>query len=102
MSLNQRTVNIGVVGATGVVGETFLDLIEQREFPAGEIRLFASANSEGTIKNFLDREIALQVLKDGCFDGLDLVFFSSGDDISAEWAPKAVKAGAFPGPEHGF
>jgi len=34
-------------------------------------------------------------LKEGCFDGLDLVFFSSGDDISAEWAPKAVKAGAF-------
>lgn len=92
--MTNRTVNIGVVGATGVVGETFLDLIEQRDFPAGEIRLFASAASEGNIKTCLDREITVQTLKEGCFDGLDLVFFSSGDDISAEWAPKAVKAGA--------
>ncbi|HVK60483.1 MAG TPA: hypothetical protein VM432_02985, partial [Bdellovibrionales bacterium] len=90
-----REINLGIVGATGVVGETFLNLIEERDFPAGEIRLFASENSKGQIKKFMDREIALQTLKEGCFDGLDLVFFSSGDDISAEWAPKAVKAGAF-------
>ena len=89
-----KTVNIGVVGATGVVGETFLNLIEERNFPAGEIRLFASSASEGTKRTCLDREITVQTLKENCFDGLDLVFFSSGDDISAEWAPKAVKSGA--------
>lgn len=88
-------INVGVVGATGVVGETFLNLIEEREFPAGEIRLFASESSLGKTRKCLDREIPLQVLKDGCFDGLDLVFFSSGDDISKEWAPKAKAAGAF-------
>jgi aspartate-semialdehyde dehydrogenase len=90
-----REINIGVVGATGVVGETFMNLIEEREFPAGEIRLFASENSKGQIKKFMGREIVLQVLQENCFDGLDLVFFSSGDDISLEWAPKAVKSGAF-------
>ncbi len=91
----KKKVNVGIVGATGVVGETFLNLIDERDFPAGEIRLFASENSLGKTKKFLDREITLQVLKEGCFDGLDLVFFSSGDDISLEWAPKATKSGAF-------
>jgi aspartate-semialdehyde dehydrogenase len=87
-------INVGVVGATGVVGETFLNLIEERDFPAGEIRLFASENSLGQNRICLDREIEIQTLQEGCFDGLDLVFFSSGDPISKEWAPKAVKAGA--------
>lgn len=89
-----KQVNIGVVGATGVVGETFLNLIEEREFPAGEIRLFASSASKGTTRKCLGRDIVVQTLEENCFDGLDLVFFSSGDDISAEWAPKAVKSGA--------
>lgn len=87
--------NIGVVGATGVVGETFLNLIEERDFPLGELRLFASSNSEGQVRACQGREFTIQTLQDGCFDGLDLVFFSSGDDISMEWAPKAVQAGAF-------
>jgi aspartate-semialdehyde dehydrogenase len=90
----RQTIAIGVVGATGVVGETFLNLIEEREFPAGEIRLFASENSEGQTRHCLGRDIPVQKLAEGCFNNLDLVFFSSGDDISKIWAPKAVKAGA--------
>lgn len=92
---HQALINIGVVGATGVVGETFLNLIEQRDFPAGEIRLFASENSQGQTRQCFSRHLPVRVLTEGCFDGLDLVFFSSGDDISRDWAPKAVKAGAF-------
>ena len=90
-----KKINIGVVGATGVVGETFLNLIEERDFPFGEIRLFASENSLGLTRHCGDQEFPIQTLTEGCFDGLDLVFFSSGDDISAEWAPKAMKAGAY-------
>lgn len=90
----KKTVNVGVVGATGVVGETFLNLIDERDFPAEEIRLFASSNSLGMTRNCRGRDIPVRTLEEGCFDGLDLVFFSSGDDISAEWAPKAMKAGA--------
>ncbi len=89
-----KKINLGVVGATGVVGETFLQLIEEREFPAGEIRLFASEASQGKTRNCQGQDIAIQTLSEGCFDGLDLVFFSSGDDISKEWAPKAMAAGA--------
>jgi aspartate-semialdehyde dehydrogenase len=93
-TVSPNQIHVGVVGATGVVGETFLNLIEERNFPAGEIRLFASENSLGQKRVCLDREIAIQTLQEGCFDGLDLVFFSSGDPISKEWAPKAMKAGA--------
>ena len=87
-------INIGVVGATGVVGETFLSLLDERAFPVGELRLFASINSEGQEREFRGETVAIRSLSEGCFDGLDLVFFSSGDDISKEWAPKAVAAGA--------
>jgi aspartate-semialdehyde dehydrogenase len=90
-----KKINVGVVGATGVVGETFLSILEEREFPVGELRLFASENSQGMKRRFHDQEIPVQTLAEGVFNGLDLVFFSSGDDISAKWAPKAVAAGAF-------
>lgn len=93
-SMNVSRINVGVVGATGVVGETFLNLIEERDFPIGELRLFASENSLGQTRRCAERDFPLQVLTEGCFEGLDLVFFSSGDSISAEWAPKAIKAGA--------
>ena len=91
----RNEIKVGVVGATGVVGETFMNLIDERAFPASEIRLFASENSQGKTRKYRGRDVAIQTLSEGCFNGLDLVFFSSGDDISAEWAPKAVAAGAF-------
>jgi aspartate-semialdehyde dehydrogenase len=90
-----RKINVGVVGATGVVGETFLNLIDERDFPFGELRLFARENSQGQMRKCGDQEFPVTTLTEGCFDGLDLVFFSSGDDISEEWAPKAMKAGAY-------
>ncbi len=88
-------INIGVVGATGVVGETFLGLLEERDFPVGELRLFASEASRGQTRAFGGEDVPLNVLAENCFMGLDLVFFSSGDEISRIWAPKAVAAGAF-------
>jgi aspartate-semialdehyde dehydrogenase len=95
MSMQSKKINIGVVGATGVVGETFLALIDERAFPAEEIRLFASEASIGLTRKCVGKEWPVQTLTEGCFNGLDLVFFSSGEDISEKWAPKAVEAGAF-------
>lgn len=86
---------IGLVGATGLVGETFLKLIEERNFPVNELRPFASEKSKGQKITLYDQEWEIQTLHENCFKGLDLVFFSSGDDISLEWAPKAVEDGAF-------
>lgn len=90
-----KPINVGLVGATGLVGEVFVQLMEEREFPVGELRPFASENSAGLKLRCQNREFAVQTLKPGCFEGLDLVFFSSGDDISLQWAPHAVECGAY-------
>lgn len=90
-----KKLKVGVVGATGMVGKSFMDTLEQREFPVAELRPFASDASLGKTIRLQGKDYPVQVLKPGCFDGLDLVFFSSGDDISKEWAPKAVAAGAW-------
>lgn len=95
MSKISRNLKVGMVGATGMVGQTFMNILEEQKFPLEELRPFASENSLGKKIKIQGKEWACQVLKPNCFDGLDLVFFSSGDDISKEWAPQAVKSGAF-------
>jgi aspartate-semialdehyde dehydrogenase len=89
------SVHVGIVGATGLVGEIFLKLLEERRFPVGKLRLFASENSRGLNLPFGDRALPVESLHPGCFDGLDLVFFSSGDEVSRTWAPQAAAAGAW-------
>ncbi|MCX7978931.1 MAG: aspartate-semialdehyde dehydrogenase, partial [Bdellovibrionaceae bacterium] len=90
-----KKLKVGVVGATGMVGKTFMNLIEERSFPISELRPFASENSLGKKIPVAGSGWLVQALKPNCFDGLDLVFFSSGDDISREWGPRAVEAGAW-------
>jgi aspartate-semialdehyde dehydrogenase len=90
-----RTLNAGVVGATGMVGEVFLRLIEERGFPINKLKLFASDRSAGQTRKFRGMDIPVETPAAGCFEGLDLVFFSSGDDVSRDWAPQAVESGAF-------
>ena len=91
----KKPLKVGVVGATGVVGETFINIIEEYALPLEEFRPFASKNSEGQKLDVAGKKWTVQTLKPKCFEGLDMVFFSSGDDISKEWAPEAVKSGAF-------
>jgi aspartate-semialdehyde dehydrogenase len=90
-----RPLKIGLVGATGMVGETFINLLEEQACPISEFRPFASVNSEGSKLQLAGQDWTVQILKPGCFAGLDMVFFSSGDDISKEWAPQAAASGAF-------
>jgi aspartate-semialdehyde dehydrogenase len=87
-------VNVGVVGATGVVGSEMLRVLEERAFPIDELRLYASPRSEGRKLPFAGREVACEVLRDGCFDGLDLVIVDVDDPLAEEWAPVAAAAGA--------
>lgn len=87
--------NVGVVGATGMVGEIFIDILGQRKFSVRNLRLFASEKSRNLKIRAIGKDWPVEALKPDCFKNLDLVFFSSGDDISAEWAPQAVAAGAF-------
>lgn len=87
--------NIGVVGATGIVGEEFLKLLETRNFPLESLKLFASKESKGKQLRCQDKFWTVHELHQACFKDLDLVFFSSGEDISKEWGPKALAEGAF-------
>src|SRR4051812_34282827 len=87
--------SVGVVGATGIVGIEFLKILEEKKFPVQELRLFAGQRSEGTEISFRGKANPVQALSDGCFKGLDVVFFSAGNPISKEWAPRAVQDGAF-------
>jgi len=87
--------SVGVVGATGIVGREFIKILEERKFSIQELRLFAGQKSEGTSVQFRGHTNQVQTLSEGCFRGLDVVFFSAGASISEEWAPQAVKDGAF-------
>jgi aspartate-semialdehyde dehydrogenase len=88
------SVNVGVIGATGLVGQEMLRILEAREFPVATLRAYASPRSEGRMLAFAGGEVACEVLRDGCFDGLDLVIVDVDDPLALEWAPQAAAAGA--------
>ena len=85
---------VGVVGATGLVGGEMLRVLAERSFPVDELRAYASPRSEGRKLPFVGGEVVCRVLRDGCFDDLDLVIVDVDDPLAAEWAPRAAAAGA--------
>ena len=85
---------VGVVGATGAVGSTLLEVLAERSFPASEVVPFASERSAGTRVPFAGGELECRPLDDESIQGLDLVLSSAGGAVSAEWAPRLVAAGA--------
>src|SRR6478736_7682157 len=85
---------VGLMGATGMVGTEMLRLLEDRAFPVDELRVYASPRSEGRKLRFGDGEVTCEVLRDGCFDGLDLVIVDVDEPLALEWAPVAAAAGA--------
>lgn len=93
---------VAVVGATGAVGTIILELLESRNFPAGNFRLLASARSAGQQRTIAGKAITIEELTHDCFDGIDLLIASTPDDTAAEYLPSAVKAGAKVIDESGF
>ena len=85
---------VGVVGATGAVGSTILDVLAERRFPVSELIPFASERSAGRRLAFGGSEVECRTLTPETIGGLDLVLSSAGGAISAEWAPRFVEAGA--------
>ena len=84
---------VAVVGATGAVGNEMIAILEERNFRVEELRLFASERSEGKTLEFHGKPVAVEILTDKVFDGIDIALFSAGGDRSLEFAPAAVKAG---------
>ena len=88
-----RKYNVAVVGATGAVGEEMRLVLEERKFPVEKLSLFASGRSTGRVYQFNGEKIAVRELKEDSFAGIDIALFSAGDEVSAYFAPLAVRQG---------
>ena len=88
-----RKYRVAVVGATGAVGNEMLSILEERNFPVGELTLLASERSLGKELEFKGKPYPVQVLKEDSFGGIEIGLFSAGGSISQKFAPIAAKAG---------
>jgi aspartate-semialdehyde dehydrogenase len=87
-------VNIGIVGATGAVGQEFIKILESRYPNTHSIKLFASHRSAGTFINVNGTNIKVEETTEASFDGVDIAFISVSAEISKKFAPIAVRSGA--------
>ncbi len=85
--------DIAVVGATGAVGESMLEILAERKFPVGTVYALASERSVGKTVPFGNRELAVSDLAEFDFSQVQIGLFSAGGSVSAEFAPKAATAG---------
>jgi aspartate-semialdehyde dehydrogenase len=90
---NKSSFTVGIVGATGAVGQELLKLVQERNFPVGTLRLFASARSAGKKMKFGATELVVEEAKPGVFADVDVAFFAAGGPVTRALAPDAVKAG---------
>ena len=92
--MRSRSLCVAVVGATGVVGEAMLRILEERSFPAERVRLFASARSAGRKLDWKGLPCVVEDAATADFRGVDIALFSAGASTSRELAPKVAAAGA--------
>ena len=92
--MKKERYNVAVVGATGAVGEQMREILEERLFPVGELRLLASERSAGQLLEFQQRRIRVDVLREDSFSDIDLALFSAGGAVSDKFAPLAVASGS--------
>ncbi len=86
---------VAIVGVSGAVGQEFLRVLDEQNFPLTELHLFGSSRSAGTKYNFKGKEVEVKELRHGDdFKGIDIAFASAGGDISQEYAQTITKHGA--------
>jgi aspartate-semialdehyde dehydrogenase len=86
--------HVAVVGATGMVGQEMFRVLKQRKFPVGKLKPLASERSAGAEIAWNGGSVAVEVLDERSFDGVDLALFSAGAGISRTYAPIAAASGA--------
>ena len=86
--------NLAVAGVTGAVGQEFLSILEQRDFPFDSFKALASIRSAGKKIEFKGKEYIVEELTKDSFEGIDIALFSAGGERSREFGPAAAKAGA--------
>ena len=84
---------IGILGATGAVGQEIIRLLHERDFPIKELRLLASARSAGKTQHYGNKSWIVAEATPESFDGLDIAIFSAGGSQSRKFAPEAVARG---------
>ena len=88
-----KTVDLAVIGATGTVGEALVQLLEEREFPVGNLHLLAGGDSAGQSVPFRGKNLRVRELAGFDFTQVGLAFFAAGEAVSRQYADKAVAAG---------
>ena len=92
--MKKAAYSVAVVGATGLVGAEILSVLEERQFPIADLRLYASLRSAGDEARCGELSARIDLLERARFDGTDLAFFAAGEQVSAEWIGRATEAGA--------
>ncbi len=90
----RKKYNVAVMGATGAVGTSFLNILAERKFPIKNLKLLASERSVGKKLKFNGKSYTVEKLTHNSFEGVDIVLASAGASRSLEFLPSAVKAGA--------
>ena len=85
--------NVGILGATGAVGQEMIKLLEERNFPIDEIRFFASARSAGKKIQFNGNEYEVEEAKKGVFKNIDILLGASPNELAIELIPSAIEQG---------
>src|SRR3954466_7902648 len=88
------SVNVAIAGATGAVGQEFLTVLAERNFPIKNLKLLASSRSAGKPVQFAGETHTIEEMTKDSFKGIDIAFFSAGGSVSKEFAPAAVSAKA--------
>jgi aspartate-semialdehyde dehydrogenase len=86
--------NVAIAGVTGAVGQEFLKILEERDFPFDSLKMLASSRSAGKKIEFKGKTYIIEELTKKSFSGIDIALFSAGASRSKEFAPAAVEAGA--------
>lgn len=91
--MNNNQYVVGIVGATGAVGQELVRLLRERNFPMSGLRLFASARSAGKVVEIAGKKVTIEEARPGAFADVDVAFFAAGGSVTRALAADAVKAG---------
>lgn len=89
-----KKLSVAIVGATGLVGQEFIRILEQRSFPMTSVQLYASDRSHGKKIRFRDDDLEVKETTPDSFAGIDIALFSAGAEISRQFSPIAARTGA--------
>ena len=93
-SLPSRPLNVAILGSSGAVGQELLLLLQERNFPVGDLKLLASARSAGQTQIWNGRSLTVEEVKAESFQGVDLVLASAGGSVSKHWRDAITQSGA--------